>query len=228
MKNKHIILFLIMSFFALSAFTLVQAQEDELEGFDTGGSFDTSGYDQATDEPPLEDTSDGTTWDWDTMTDDAPAEVDLEDPNNSGAGVNTTGGGDVTGQQNVSGGGDVTGQPNSTGGGDTNSGGTFTLSNPLKVKSIGGLVQDFIQIFSYIAVLFAVLVIIYIGFSMVMARGKPEETKKLKVWLGGVVIGVAVIIGARLIIDVVINTLSATNIVDSNFIQSARDANSGN
>lgn len=105
---------------------------------------------------------------------------------------------------------------------------TFTLQNPLKVNSIGGLVKNFVEIFSYLAVIFAVLVLIYVGFSFVMARGKPEETKRLKLWLGWTVVGIAVIIGARLMIDVVINTLSATGTISPNVIRSARDANSGN
>lgn len=101
------------------------------------------------------------------------------------------------------------------------------LQNPLKADSIGALVKDFVDILSYIAVILAVLVIIYIGFSFVMARGRPEEMKRLKIWLGWTVIGVAVIIGARVIVDVVINTLSSTGTVSPGIIQSVKKANEG-
>jgi hypothetical protein len=105
---------------------------------------------------------------------------------------------------------------------------TFTLSNPLKVSSIGELVQNFVQIFSYIVILLAVLMLIYVGFLYVMSQGKPDKRKELNSWLLWIVVGVAVVISARLIINIVINTLSASGTVDSNVIQSARNAASGN
>ena len=43
-------------------------------------------------------------------------------------------------------------------------------------------------------------------------------------WLDLVVFGVAVVIGARIIIQVVINTLSASGVVDQRTIQSAENA----
>ena len=105
--------------------------------------------------------------------------------------------------------------------------GTFTLSNPLKVNSIGGLIQNFLEIFSYIVILIAVLALIYVGFLYVMSQGKPEKRKDLGNWLVNIVIGVAVVIAARLIVNVVINTLSATGTVDPGVIQSARNAAQG-
>lgn len=105
---------------------------------------------------------------------------------------------------------------------------TFTLQNPLKVDSVGGLVQNFVEIFSYIAILFAVLMLIWVGFQFIMARGNSTRMNELKDWLIKIVIGVAVIIGARIIIQIVINTLSSTGVVDQRTIQSAQKAASGN
>lgn len=110
---------------------------------------------------------------------------------------------------------------------DTNSQpskGTFTLSNPLKVDSIGGLVQNFVEIFSYIAILFAVLALIYVGLRFILARGDPTKMNELKEWLLWIVVGVAVVIGARIIIQVVINTLSASGVVDQRTVQSFQKA----
>lgn len=107
---------------------------------------------------------------------------------------------------------------------------TFTLQNPLnsKITSLGALVQNFVVIFSYIAILFAVLVLIYIGFRYVLAQGNPAEMSKLSTWLGWTVVGIAIIIGARLIIQVVINTLSSTGTIDQNVLNSASKAAQGN
>ena len=110
------------------------------------------------------------------------------------------------------------------------SGSTVTLQNPLnqaKYGTVGGLIEGFVEILSYIAVLFAVIVIIYIGFRFVLAQGNKDTMNELKDWLLWTVIGVAIVIGARVIIDVVINTLSATGVVNQTIIQSAKKANSG-
>ena len=105
-------------------------------------------------------------------------------------------------------------------------GATFTLQNPLSSKfdSVGGLLQGFIEIFSYLIILFAVLALIWTGLQYVLARGNPDEMTRLSNQLLYIVIGVAVVIGARLIIEIVINTLSATGTINSNVINSAQNA----
>lgn len=104
---------------------------------------------------------------------------------------------------------------------------TFTLQNPLKVDSIGGLVQNFVEIFSYIVILFAVLALVYVGLRFILARGDPSKMNELKSWLLWIVVGVAIVIGARIIIQVVINTLSATGAVDQSVINSTNNAING-
>jgi len=106
----------------------------------------------------------------------------------------------------------------------------FTLRNPLKVDSIGALVQLFVEIITYIVILIAVLMFIYVGFQYVIAASKGEAKKiedlhKQLFWL---VIGVAVVIGARFIIQVVINTLEATGAVSKPVTDSAYKALKGN
>ncbi|MBP6858617.1 MAG: hypothetical protein KBC33_02180 [Candidatus Pacebacteria bacterium] len=98
------------------------------------------------------------------------------------------------------------------------------LTNPLKVDSVGGLIQSFVEIFSYIVVLGAVLALIWVGLQFILARGDPKKMNELKGWLFYIIIGVAVVIGARIIIQVVINTLSASGVVDQRVIQSAENA----
>ncbi len=103
-------------------------------------------------------------------------------------------------------------------------GGVQTLSNPLTANSVGDLVKSFAMIFSYIVVLFAVLALVWTGLEFITAQGKPDKLTELKSKLLYIVIGVAIVIGARIIIDVVINTLSASGVVNSQIIQQAKNA----
>ena len=106
-------------------------------------------------------------------------------------------------------------------------GGTFYLQNPLssQFNTVGGIVGGFIQIFVYLVVLFAVLMIIYVGLRLVLVQGDAAEISKLQTQLLWLVIGLAIVIGARIIVQVVINTLSATGAVNQTVIQSAQNAN---
>lgn len=116
-------------------------------------------------------------------------------------------------------------------GGQTQSGGFFYLQNPLCQGSttsfgctVGGIISGFLSVLSYLAVLLAVLAIIWVGLQFVLARGNSERMKELKEQLMWIVIGVAIVIGARIIVNVVINTLEATGTINSNVIQSAHSA----
>lgn len=112
------------------------------------------------------------------------------------------------------------------GGTNLTPGDTFGIKNPLdpKFNSVGSLVQGFVMIFSVIAVLFAVLALIWVGFRFILARGDPTKMNELKSWLMWIVVGVAVVIGASAIIQVVINTLSATGTVNQSVIQNVQKA----
>ena len=103
------------------------------------------------------------------------------------------------------------------------------LSDPLssKIKSVGDLVQTIAQIFAYIAVIIGVLALIWTGLQYVLAQGNSERIKELKSQLLWIVVGIAIVIGARIIIGIVINTLSATGTVDQNIINNAQNALNG-
>ena len=108
------------------------------------------------------------------------------------------------------------------------SGRTFTLSNPLSnVNSIGALVNKFVEILSYILIIFAVLMIVYTGLQFILARGNPEKMKEEGKRLGYILIGVALVIGARILVMVVINTLQATGTVNPQVIKQANQAVQG-
>jgi heme/copper-type cytochrome/quinol oxidase subunit 2 len=106
----------------------------------------------------------------------------------------------------------------------------FTLQNPLgsNVTSLAGLIQTFVDLVSYILILFAVLMLVYTGLQYILAQGNSERIKELHKQLLWIVIGAAIVIGARLIVDIVINTLQAANVVNSSTLQSVKNAASGN
>lgn len=102
------------------------------------------------------------------------------------------------------------------------------LKNPLQVNSISGLLESFLEVASYLLVLFGVLMIIWVGFEFILARGNSIRISELKKQLLYVVIGLAVVIGARIIVSVVINTLQATGTLSPGVTNSIQKAASGN
>ena len=114
--------------------------------------------------------------------------------------------------------------------GNTGAGKTSSISNPLskKFNSVGALIQGFVEIFTYLVIIVAVLALVWVGFQFILAQGKPDRLSELKNWLLYIVIGIAIVVGARVIINVVINTLAASGTVNQNVIQSAKKAASGN
>ncbi len=104
----------------------------------------------------------------------------------------------------------------------TESGGTFALKNPLNVNSVGELVQNLVEIFSYVAILFAVIVFIYIGFSYVLAsaQGNATKIKELHSWLMWAIVGVAIVIGARVIVEIIIATLGMSGSISPEVMNS--------
>ncbi len=109
--------------------------------------------------------------------------------------------------------------------GSNSSGSVTTLCNPLQgVNSISDLVLKFMVIVSYLAVIFGVLMLIWIGLQFVMAQGKPEEIKKHREQLLWVIVGIGVVLGAKVLVTMVINTLQATGTVNSTVLNNTSNA----
>ncbi len=103
---------------------------------------------------------------------------------------------------------------------------TFNLENPLgpDLNSAGDVIQKGIEIFTYTAVLFAVLAFIWVGFKFIVAQGNAEKIKESTRHFWYLIIGVSLVIGARVIMEIVINTLDASGVVNPSTIQSTKDA----
>lgn len=99
------------------------------------------------------------------------------------------------------------------------------LQNPLSgVNSVGELVGKAAEIFSYIVILFAVLALVWTGLQYILARGNSEKMKELSQRLLWIVIGIAIVIGARIIVEIVINTVASTGVVKEEVINQANRA----
>jgi hypothetical protein len=85
----------------------------------------------------------------------------------------------------------------------------FTIENPLgkkntDVKAILALIMNIVELVGGIVVAFF---IIFSGFKFVMAKGNPGELEKAKEMFYATVIGAAILLGAGIIAEVVVNTV---------------------
>ncbi len=81
------------------------------------------------------------------------------------------------------------------------------LQNPLKFKTVCGLVTGLLNAVMIIGVPIAVLFIIWAGFKFIIAQGNPNELGEARNNFLHVIIGIAIFLGASLIAAVIINTL---------------------
>jgi hypothetical protein len=85
-----------------------------------------------------------------------------------------------------------------------------TIENPLKdVTSVEGFVSQLLSVVFKIGSVLSILFIIYSGYLFVQARGNPGALGKAKDTLVGTLIGVALLLGATLIAQIVIGTINA-------------------
>lgn len=88
------------------------------------------------------------------------------------------------------------------------------LQNPLKAKSVEEIVVTVVDLAIVIGVIFAVFMFIWIGFKFVMARGNESALKEAKEWFMYAAIGTAILISAKVIVEVVKNTFISAGVVN--------------
>lgn len=88
-------------------------------------------------------------------------------------------------------------------------GGTFTLPNLLKAETFEELIIGIFNAIMPIVMVLAVFFIILAGFQFVTAQGKEQDINKAKETLKWTIIGVAVVVGARLIVEIVKDILQS-------------------
>ena len=90
-----------------------------------------------------------------------------------------------------------------------------TLCNPLNANSIQDVILLLVNIATYIGVILAVLALIYVGFKFIAAQGNPAKLESARKFLLGVVIGIAILLGAQAIVLIIKNTLTSAGVVQS-------------
>jgi hypothetical protein len=83
-----------------------------------------------------------------------------------------------------------------------------TLPNPIEANTFQELVEALLEIVVAIGTPIAILAIIYSGFLFVKARGNSEELVKAKTALMWTIVGVVVLLGARLLATVISETIT--------------------
>ncbi|MEY2664674.1 MAG: Type secretion system pilin [Candidatus Parcubacteria bacterium] len=92
---------------------------------------------------------------------------------------------------------------------------SFTgLKNPLKADSVQGILLTVVDLAMNIGIILAIIMIIYAGFRFVWARGNEKELAEAKTLFFYVIIGLAVLISAKVMVNIVQNTLISAKVVD--------------
>lgn len=89
-----------------------------------------------------------------------------------------------------------------------------TLQNPLRAKSLTNLIFSVVDIIIYLGVIVAVFVFIFIGFKLVVAQGDPKALEEARSFFLHAVIGTAILISSKVIVEVVKSTLVSSGVVE--------------
>ena len=89
----------------------------------------------------------------------------------------------------------------------SNSGGV-TIENPIKADTLAELLADILSIIVQIGIPILVIMVIYTGFTFVMARGNENKITEAKTAIFSVLIGSAIVIGAYAISEAIRNTVN--------------------
>jgi len=81
------------------------------------------------------------------------------------------------------------------------------IQNPISSGSFAELIKRIAQEIRPIAITFSVVFIIYSGFLFVTASGNQEKLKSAKTTFTWTIVGTAIVVGASLLAEVVINTI---------------------
>jgi hypothetical protein len=85
-----------------------------------------------------------------------------------------------------------------------------TISNPLKSDNVIGLLNDLMKLIMKVGAMVVVFFIILSGYKLVTAGSNEGDRTKAKEMFYATVIGGAILLGADIIANVVVNTVSET------------------
>ena len=87
------------------------------------------------------------------------------------------------------------------------------LENPIYASNVTDLLFDLVDVAIFVGTIFAVFAFIFIGFKFVMAQGSDSALSEAKQWFLYAVIGTAILIGSKFIVEVVKNTVTSAGLV---------------
>ncbi|MFA6476422.1 MAG: hypothetical protein WCV68_03330 [Candidatus Paceibacterota bacterium] len=82
------------------------------------------------------------------------------------------------------------------------------LTNPLKDTTLAGLIDTILGAVLQVGVVVVTAGIIYSGFTLVMARGKPGDLAKARTGIIWTIAGAAIVLGAYIIRQIVMDTVT--------------------
>lgn len=82
------------------------------------------------------------------------------------------------------------------------------LTNPLKDATLAGLIDTILGAVLQVGVVVVTAGIIYAGFTLVMARGKPGDLVKARTGIIWTIAGAAIVLGAYIIREIVMDTVT--------------------
>lgn len=82
------------------------------------------------------------------------------------------------------------------------------ITNPLKFKSLEALISGLVSIALQLGVIVAVLALVWVGFKFILAQGNDGKISEAKNALQWVIIGIAILFGAQIIVEIIKGTLS--------------------
>jgi hypothetical protein len=88
------------------------------------------------------------------------------------------------------------------------SAGSYSVSNPLRAKSISEFIKQVLQAVLIIGIPVAVLFIVLAGLKFVTAMGNPDKIKDARNNLLNTVIGIGLFLGAWTLAQVIYNTIT--------------------
>lgn len=91
---------------------------------------------------------------------------------------------------------------------------TVQIQNPLRnTSSVSELIATFVDWIINLGVVVVVLAFVYTGFQYVAARGNPDGIKKAHAAFLWTVVGTLVLIGAKVLTEVIKNTLTQGGVI---------------
>lgn len=93
------------------------------------------------------------------------------------------------------------------------------LDNPITANNVETLLLNVANLAIFLGTMLAVLAFLWIGFKFIAARGNPTAIKEAQMWFLYAVIGTAILISARVIVQVIQNTLTSSGIVNESLFK---------